>query len=341
MLRSRIDLSPRARGEADRPELPLAVLGATGPGASAGPTAGRGDIVEPQLRQEPLTSPANLPGLRYRSQLLAGSPFDHPADTVAWFGAVQAQDYASALWAVGQRTLGGTERSVEQALADGRIVRTWPLRGTLHLVAARDVHWLLALLGPRVVARSARRFAQLGLDERVVERAKHAFVRALAGGARLTRPEMRRVLDGAGVDTSGQRGYHLLWRCAVDGLLCLGPRQGKQHTFVLLDEWVPPGPTWTRDEALAEVARRYAQAHGPATLRDLTWWSGLAAAEARRAVALAGNGLVAHDGALGSPRTPADAARHGTSPGCSPRSTSTWSVTGIGPPSSTRRRPAR
>src|SRR5512143_3174008 len=111
---------------------------------------------------------SDLPTRRYRSQLLARTPFERPADTVAWFGAMQAQDYAAALWAVGQRTRAATERTVEQALAERAIVRTWPLRGTLHFVAAADVHWLLALLGPRAIARGARSMRHLGQDEGVV-----------------------------------------------------------------------------------------------------------------------------------------------------------------------------
>ncbi len=232
---------------------------------------------------------------------------DCPLDVVSWFGAVQAQDYAAALWAVGQRTRAPSARALEDALADGSLVRTWPLRGTLHFVAARDARWVLALTGTRVVARAARRFAQLGLVAGVGARAREAFTRALAGGRRLTRAELRRGLEEAGVDASGQRGYQLLWRCAIEGVICPGPRRGKQPTFVLLDEWLPPASPMTREEALAELARRYFQAHGPATLPDFTWWSGLAAAEARRAAELAGQDIVASDDGLRSARTPADA----------------------------------
>lgn len=231
---------------------------------------------------------------RCRHQLLAPRAFDRPEETVAWLGAVQAQDYPAALWAVGVRTRGATEHSVEQAIAEGRIVRTWPMRGTLHFVAAADVRWLRALLAPYAVARAARRMRELELDARTIARAGEAFARALEGGRRLTRDAMRRVLADAGIDTGGQRAYQLLWRCAQDGPICPGPRAGKQHTFVLLDEWVPGERSRrmaTREEALAELATRYFRGHGPATLRDFTWWSGLPAAEARRALELAAPGL--------------------------------------------------
>lgn len=233
----------------------------------------------------------NLPALRYHNQLLATPLFDDPCETVAWFGAMQAQDYLGALWAVGVRTRGATERSVEEAIARGGLVRTWPMRGTLHLLAAADVRWMLGLLAPYTVARSGRRMRELGIDAPTIARASDAWARALEGGRRLTRDEMRDVLARAGIDTSGQRAYQLLWRCAHEGVICIGPRQGKQHTFVLLDEWVPPAPPLARDEALQRLATRYFQAHGPATLRDLAWWSGLPAAEARKAVELAAEGL--------------------------------------------------
>ncbi len=232
---------------------------------------------------------------RWHNQLLAHTPFERAGGAVGWLGAVQAQDYHASLWAVGLRTRDATEATIEAAIAARTIVRTWPMRGTLHLVPAADVRWLLARLAPRAVARAARRMAQLGLDERVVTRAGEAFGRALEGGRGLTRDEMRAVLAGAGIDPSGQRTYHLLWRCAQDGLICLGARRGKQQTFVLLDEWVPGGTTLQGDDALAELATRYFAARGPATVRDFAWWSGLPAADARRALETAAERFVGHE----------------------------------------------
>lgn len=224
---------------------------------------------------------------RLWSQHIAQPRFDNPAEVVSWLGAVQAQEYLSALWAVGLRTREATEASVEQALADRTIVRTWPMRGTIHFVAASDVRWMLALLTPRVIARGAQRFRQLELDESVVARSKEVFANALQGGKQLTRSETYQLLEQAGISTAGQRGYHLLWRSAQEGLICFGAREGKQHTFALLDEWVPASKSLTRDESLAEIARRYFIGHGPATLQDFVWWSGLTMADAR-----AGLGMV-------------------------------------------------
>jgi hypothetical protein len=203
---------------------------------------------------------------------------------VTWFGAVQAQDYPGALWALGLRTKGATEASVEQAIANRAIVRTWPLRGTLHFVAPEDVRWMLTHFAPRTIARAASRFKQLELDARVLAKGAAIVGKALEGGRQVTRPRLLALLERAGIATAGNRGIHVLWKCAHDGLICFGARDGKQPTFALLDEWVPRGKTLDRDEALAELARRYFTSHTPATLQDFTWWSGLSAADARRGV---------------------------------------------------------
>ena len=230
-------------------------------------------------------TPAQLVQRRLRSQRLAATTFTDPANVVRWLGAVQAQDYLGALWAVGLRTRGATEQSVEQAIARGDFVRTWPMRGTLHFVAAADVRWMLSLLAARVVAASAARLAKdFGLDARAVGRAGEVASRALEGGRRLTRDALYRTWDRARISTAGGRGLHLVGRLAQGGVICLGPREGKQQTVVLLDEWVPPAPSPSRDEALAQLALRYVASHGPATTQDLAWWSGLTVADATRAI---------------------------------------------------------
>ena len=218
---------------------------------------------------------------RLRTQRLAGAGFSTPADVVRWFGAVQAQDYAGALWAVGMRTKGAVEADVERAVTERTIVRSWPLRGTLHLVAPDDLRWMLTHFAPRTLARAALRFRQLELDERTFARSAALFVKALEGHRQLSRPRLYALLERAGISAAGSRGLHILWRSAHDGLICFGTREGRQHTFALLEEWVPPVKTLTRDEALAELARRYFTSHGPATLKDFIWWSGLSAGDAR------------------------------------------------------------
>jgi hypothetical protein len=157
------------------------------------------------------------------------------------------------------------------------------MRGTLHFVAAKDVHWLLALLAPRMLKRAGPRLRELDLDARTLSKSEAVLGKALAGGKRLTRADAYARLERSRISTKGQRGIHILFHLAHERVLCFGPRDGKQQTFVLLDEWVAKPPPRSRDEALAEVARRYFASHGPATLTDFAWWTGLASAEARTA----------------------------------------------------------
>jgi len=217
---------------------------------------------------------------------------DTPADAVRRMGAFQAQDYHASLWAVGLRTAGATVEDVEGAIARGAIVRTWPMRGTLHLVAAEDVRWMLALMAPRVQAANAARIARdHGLDAATLARARRALEKALAGGTPITRAALYARLDAAGIDSGGQRGLHVLNWLAHESLVCQGPRDGRQPTFVWLDAWVPPASPLARDEALHRLALRYVQGHGPATAADLAWWSGLTQKDANAALAMAASAL--------------------------------------------------
>lgn len=217
---------------------------------------------------------------RMANQRLTGERFPTAVEVVRHHLAIQAQDYRGGLWAVGVRMRAATETAVEAAIAERSIVRTWPLRGTLHLVAAEDVRWMLPLLTPRIVARAAGRHRQLGLVPSDFRKARKLFEKALQGGKLLTRKEMYGVLESAGISAAGQRGMHILWLLAQEGVLCHGPLQGRQPTFVLLDEWVPPAKPVPREEAIARLARRYFESHGPATVADLAWWAGLGVKEA-------------------------------------------------------------
>jgi hypothetical protein len=229
----------------------------------------------------------NIAAARLWNQQISAQRFARAEELVAWLGAVQAQDFTGAKWSLGLRLPEATEADVEKAIAQKRIVRTWPMRGTLHIVAAADVHWMRDLLTPHIVAASAKRHAELGLNAAELARCEKIFTKALRGGRQLTRDGMCGLLEDAGIAASGPRRYHILWRLAQEGLLCFGTHEGKQPTFALLDEWCPGGKKKDREEALAELARRYFTGHGPATIRDFTWWSGLKAADARAALALA------------------------------------------------------
>jgi hypothetical protein len=224
---------------------------------------------------------------RVRSQL--SSLHASPHAVVSHFGAIQAQDYLGALWAIGTRMRDATEGEVERAIANREIVRCWPMRGTLHFAASEDVRWMLDLLAPRALQRHRTRLERdFDLDSRALARCEVAAERALRDGNALTRPELYAALEGARISTKNGRGLQIIFALAHRQVLCFGARRGKQQTFVLLDEWVPPAKPRPREEALAELARRYFTSHGPATPSDFAWWSGLTAKEANEAIALAG-----------------------------------------------------
>ena len=181
----------------------------------------------------------NIAHARLVNQHIARPVVDDPAAVVRWMGAVQAQDYLGGLWAIGLRTRGATEASVEAAIARRAFVRTWPMRGTLHFVAAEDVRWMSTLLTPRVISSAAGRHRQLELTEAVFARAARITEKALAGGAVVRRNALYERWNAAGIATGGSRGLHILGQLAMTGLICFGPRDGKQQTFTLLDEWLP------------------------------------------------------------------------------------------------------
>ena len=227
-------------------------------------------------------TPQQLTAIRLHRQGIASPLATTVADTVARLGAVQAQDYHAALWAVGLRTSDANEADVEAAIAGGQIIRTWPMRGTLHLVAAADVRWMLTLLASRVIALdAARQQREYGLDERLAGRCAEVLARALEGGRRLTRSTLYEVLENAGIATGQQRGLQIIGLLAQQGVLCQGPREGRQPTFALLHEWAPQARELPRDQALAELAQRYFRSRGPATLQDFAGWSGLTMTDAR------------------------------------------------------------
>ena len=223
----------------------------------------------------------NVGPARLANQHISRPPFRDPADVVRWLGAVQALDYVGGLWAIGLRTKGATEATVEDAVARRTIVRTWPMRGTLHFVAAEDVRWILPVLTPRVIAGAQGRFRQLGLDAATFTKSARVAEKALVGGNVVRRDKLYEIWNAAGIATHESRGLHLLGVLSQQGLLCFGPRDGKQQTFTLLEEWVPASRTLERDAALGELARRYFRSHGPAAVQDFAWWGGLTITDAR------------------------------------------------------------
>lgn len=212
---------------------------------------------------------------RLAAQCIQGSPLTDPADVVRWMLAMQGQDLAGAKWSVGLRAPGSTLADVDASLADGTVIRSWPMRGTLHLVAAADIGWMLELTAGRTLQSMARRYRELDLDDETFEQAREVAIGALQGGRALPRAELFAHFEKAGIATTGQRAPHLLGRLHLTRTLCLGPMHGVHQAVVLMDEWVPNPRRMERDEALGEFVRRYFSSHGPATIRDFIWWTKL------------------------------------------------------------------
>jgi Winged helix DNA-binding domain len=231
---------------------------------------------------------------RLLNQRIASPTPNTPSDVVASLAGIQAQDYFGALWAIGMRLADATEAGIKQAIADRTIIRTWAMRGTLHFLAATDARWILELLMPRLIAGSLGRDRQLELTAAIFARIEKILVKALHGGRRLTRDAAYELLERARISTAGHRGIHILWRLAQERVICFGTHAAKQPTFVLLDEWLPSSKKLERDAALAELARRYFSSHGPATLRDFVWWSGLKVSDAKAGLEMVSSHLVQH-----------------------------------------------
>ncbi|WP_125615275.1 winged helix DNA-binding domain-containing protein [Specibacter cremeus] len=234
-----------------------------------------------------------LPGLRP-----AGTDV---ADTVRWMTALQGQDFPGAMWSIGMRTPGATRADVVSAFNVGAIVRSWPMRGTLHVTAAEDLGWIMATCAGRITGSFTARHRQLGITAPDVEQAGEA-ARALLGSGtgRATREDLFAAFNAAGQATANQRGIHLLLLLSLAGTLVQGPvnaagGNGNGQFFVLAETWIPHPRRLERDEAVAELALRYFRSHGPATARDFQWWTKLTLAEIRAALAQVGAQLAAVD----------------------------------------------
>lgn len=238
-----------------------------------------------------LTSTA-VARLRLASQRLLGSTFARPVDAVRWMTAMQGQDLPGALWSVGLRVPGAGLSDVQAALDSGEIVRSWPMRGTLHLAAAEDMGWIIALTRERMVAGQKARHRQLGIDDRDVEVARECAHALLERQGEASRDEFMAAFLAAGQETSGQRGIHLLWLLSLTGTLVQGPRHGNGQKFMLMDRWITAPRVLDREEALAELALRYFRSHGPATCKDFAWWTKLTLKDARAGLDVARSGLV-------------------------------------------------
>lgn len=221
-------------------------------------------------------------GERLKAQALAGRPLRDPVAVAERLLAIQGQDPRGARLAVRARTSGMSAADVDRALSDDRaLLITWLNRGTLHLVRSEDYPWLHALTAPRLKTANARRLAEEGVTPRAAERGVRTIVEALAADGPSTRSQLRERLDASGVRTEGQALIHLLMLSTLQGHTIRGPMIGKQHAYVLVEDWLAPSKPVDRNVALAELARRYLAGHAPADERDLAKWAGLPLRDAR------------------------------------------------------------
>ena len=220
--------------------------------------------------------------MRMQRQRLLGAPFQQPVDAVRWLVAVQAQEFPYAKWSLAQRSRDAKETAIDRAFAGGAILRTHVLRPTWHFVLPADLRWLVQLTAPRVNARMAPYDRHLELDDRIYAKCNRLVERALRDGVHKTRRELAAALQAGGIVAGTQRLAHLMMRAELDLVVCSGAPKGKQQTYALVDERAPRAKALPREEALAELTRRYFASHGPATLRDFAWWSGLTMADVRR-----------------------------------------------------------
>ena len=231
---------------------------------------------------------------RLRNSRLVGRPLDSAQEVVRWFGAIQSQDVTGAFWAVAQRMGSRTTfADLGRSFDAGEIVRTHALRPTWHFLAPDELRWIEALTGPRVRrANDAVGRRRLGLSRADFDRTNEIIRAGLADGGAWARDEFRARLVEAGVPFRDPNTLgHIIMNAELDGLICSGPRRGKQFTYQLVDERIPPTREVTGDEALCELTLRYFTSHGPALVHDMAWWSGLTVTDIRRGIELAGEAL--------------------------------------------------
>jgi len=229
-------------------------------------------------------NPTYISTLRLHNQQIVSTNFKTVKELVGWMGAMQAQDYNQAKWAIGVRLPHLTEVQIESEFNSGEILRTHLMRPTWHFVSADDIYWLLELTAKQIKSTTKSRHRDLGLTENELKKSKEVLVKSLEGNRSLTREELSVELNRAGINTFEQRLPHILMDAEIDGIICSGAISGKKQTFTLLAERVPEKKTFTKEEALALLAKKYFTSHGPATLPDFIWWSGLPVSDARKAL---------------------------------------------------------
>lgn len=223
----------------------------------------------------------NIIPIRLSNQQISNSKFKAPEELIRWLGAIQGQDYEGAKWSLGLRLQDANISDIEKSISNRKIVHTWLMRGTLHLVSAKDIRWMLDLLSSKIITASAGRLRWFELDDNTFKKTEKILFNALSGNNELTRNEILNLLEKSNISTRNFRGIHILRKHSYDRLICHGAPQGKQQTFVLFDDWVPVSKKIDRGNAIAKLVKIYFNSRGPATLQDFVWWSGLKVSESQ------------------------------------------------------------
>jgi hypothetical protein len=226
----------------------------------------------------------DLAKIRLISQQIAGSKFSNPKNVLDRMGAIQAQDYGMAKWAIGIRLPGSNDAKISAAIDNGEILRTHLLRPTWHFVSNDDIYWILELTARRIKRSFKSRHIQLGLTKTILRKSNSVMEKALKGGNHLTREELIVELGKAKIGTNDNRASHIFAWAELEGLICSGATKRGKQTYALLEERVPKRKPYNKEEALATLAQKYFSSRCPATLQDFVWWSGLTTREARRAL---------------------------------------------------------
>jgi hypothetical protein len=208
---------------------------------------------------------------RIKNQGIDEQSFISAKDLVAHMGAMQVQDYLMAKWAIGLRVQHATDKTIVDAYNNGEIIRTHLMRPTWHFVSPDDIYWLLELTSPQIKNSSKSRNKQLELDETIFTKSNAILENALCKNSNLTREELRELYAKENFKTNENRLSHLLMHAELDGVICNGAIKGNKQTYALLAERIPTKKLLSREESLAELAKRYFTSHAPATLRDFIW----------------------------------------------------------------------
>lgn len=233
----------------------------------------------------------NIATIRLASQQITTTKFTTAKEIVSCMGAMQAQDYAMAKWAIGARLPQSTDKQIETAINKGEILRTHVMRPTWHFVSADDIYWMLKLTSPRIKTSLKSRFMELGLSESVIKKTNSSIEKILSGGKHLTREEIMIELKKNKINDDNLKSYHLMFCAELDGIVCSGEVKDNKQTYALFEERVKKKISLTREEALAELAKKYFFSHSPATIKDFVWWSGLAVGDAKLAMEMVKSGF--------------------------------------------------